>query len=294
MANEDYEEDEINRLIKKLGINASPADKEALTSELKARLSESHPDQKASHDEARVQELATLLQIVKRQSTKLAVIKGETKEIALPKEPLPPALLVPLPSRETVETQIQIARASGRSAVSKEFLLPKLSLGAVTLAVTWVFAAPKTFADNPFIGALLKRPDAMRLWLMTLGVLICSWFVIWWLEQTKKRRTERLLSLTFQKQILDAIGRSDGTAFSATRFRAELYPRHVWYPNMLRLMAKLLFRIKIYYFNNPFYDDALADQASELALERFVSKGWLSLTAKPEDEEGIDDWYRFN
>jgi hypothetical protein len=282
---------EIERLMAELGIHADKNDLDALRLEIKARLAESHPDAKVHHGDDRVQELATLLKMVGNNSTELASV-STTKELAVKSETLPAPLSssTSLTIREAVEARIQSVREVQHKTATKSFLFPKISLGAFTVAIGWIFAFPKSFYDHPFIGPLLKGPHAMQMWLGVLCAFVFAWISVWFLEQQKNQQSDRLLSLPFQKSTLDAMDRTERGAFSASEFQDALYPRQNRYPRMIRKLT----RLKLYFYANPLYDDVLADQATALALDRFVARGWITRAPKPEGEKGIDDWYRLN
>jgi hypothetical protein len=269
-----------------LGLTADPRDLDALRSEIKTRISESHPDHKSGHEDDRLQQLTALLQATGTQSKSLSS-PAQSTELSTTVNPTAPLV------REHVETRIEEVRASYQKMAGRGFLVPKLSLTGVTAALAWVFAFPKSLKDHPYMGRLIGTPYAIDIWGGAVVVLGLAWLLVWYMEGKKKQLVDRLLSLSVQRAALENIGKTDGTAFSASQFQEVLYPAHVWWPTGLRKMFHMFMRKKIYYYANPSYDQTLADKVTELALERFVNKGWIIRTSRPEDEKGIDDWYKF-
>jgi hypothetical protein len=279
-------EEEFKENIAELGITSDPTDLDAMRLEIKARISELHPDHQVNHGDDRLQRLTELLKNTGSDTRELQRVVGGRQLIK-------PGAQIPTQG-EPVEARINKARAAYQRASSRGFLFPKISLMAVTGALAWVFAFPKAFMDHPFISPLLKSRFAIGMWLVVLLALAVAWIAVWWSEQHKQRMIEKVMSLAHQRAVLDSIGREDEGSFSASQFREALYPRHIWYSPRLRMLASVFLRRKIYYFHDPFYDVTLEEQAAELALERFVKKGWTVATKRPKDESKIDDWYEFS
>jgi hypothetical protein len=276
--------DDFEALVKELGLTSAPSDVDAIRTEVRARISELHPDRKAEDSTDRLQQLLKLLKKIGNEPMAIQAI-GRPAQLAKV-EAAPPVRI------QSIEATFTAIKASNQRASSRHFLFPKISLGTLTAALAWLFLSPKTFMDHPFIGRLLKSQYAMSIWSAAVAVLALTWLLVWLLERRKRRYVDRLLSLTYQKSVLDSMGRQESGSFSASAFRESLYPPHVWYPHLLRILVKTVLRMKIYYYNNPFYDATLADEVTELALERFLKKRWIVRSGRPDDEKGVDDWYQ--
>jgi hypothetical protein len=218
---------------------------------------------------------STALQTIERNSQ---IATANSQGALLPKEP--------------VESRLDSVAKSQLNATSRAFLIPKISLASLTALLTSVFLFPKTFMDHPFVGQMLKGPHAVGIWLAAIALLSCSWLSVWWLEQRKRWHTDQMLSLHYQKQALDLAARVGSGCFSASDYRDKLWSRYRPYPNWFRKLVGKLRRQNIYFYTSPLYDAQLVEKAAELALERFVQKGWIVRAERPEDEKDTDDWYR--
>lgn len=200
-------------------------------------------------------------------------------------------LATPAPS-ETIEARLNAIEGAKHVACSRAFLLPKVSLGTLTAVLGWVFLFPRTFADHPFIGEMLKSRHAGVAWLGAVFCLAVASLRVWWLERRKEREVAELLSLTYQKAALDMTGRINPEGFSASDFQEQLFPKYVSYPNWLRRLSSVLPGKQLSYHPRPNYDAPMAEKVTELALERFIQKGWIARMERPDGKTSIDDWYR--
>jgi hypothetical protein len=287
MSFNDSETAQIADLVSELGLTADPSDAAALRLEVKNRISEIHPDHRPADPDERLQKLQLLLRRLGSEPTSLQLASPKTSLLSVESN------LADL--RNAVEKKVKAVGDSRKAVSLRSFLYPKISIAALTAALAWVFLFPKTFMSHPFIGPLLKGRFAVPVWIATVGCVTIAWLTIWIVEQAKQRKVEQLLSPSYQRSVLDRIGDDDEGSFSAKEFLEKFYAQDIliWYPQWVRALAKSILRRNIYYFRNPFYDVTLADEAAELALERFLAKGWIVRCKKPENAKGIDDWYRF-
>ena len=271
-------------MVAELGLTADPADLAALRLEIKTRLSEAHPDHKLAHDTDRIQRLTEVLKAAGGPGAELA-----TRPTALSTV----AAAAALTRKENVESQVVSTRNSYRDAESRSYRGPKFSLAGVTTLLGAVFAFPKTFKDHPYIGRLINNPHFIEIWICAVLCVVAGWVFVLFAEAYQKRRVDELLSASFQKEALDRIFLvEDLEVFSTEEFQEHLYPRRVWGPDWLRQFRRKVLKQRYGTHRTPFYDQTLADRATELAIERFLSKEWIVKTTKPADAKGVDDWYR--
>jgi hypothetical protein len=112
------------------------------------------------------------------------------------------------------------------------------------------------------------------------------------LERAKEHKVEELLSLAHQRAALEMTGRLHTEGFSASHFQNELYPKQIWYPNWIRRISKVLPGKGLSFHTRFTYDAPLAEKVTQLALERFIQKGWIARMQRPEGEMSVDDWYK--
>jgi hypothetical protein len=284
MSRRDSTPNELKELAEKLGLSSDPSNVDAVRSELKARISEIHPDTRADDLTERFQILSKALRRVGKGSTALQTINRNSsiaKAEAVAPEP-----------RETIEARLNSIEVAKQTSYSRAFLFPKISLGTVAAALVWVFFFPRTFAEHPFIGGMLKSGRAVAVWSGAVFFLAIAWLIVWWLERSKERHVELMLSLTHQAAALDSMRHLRSEVFSATEFQGQLYPKLVWYPVWLRRLSKLVSKRGLSLHMRLTYDVPMAEKVAELALERFLQKGWIVRTERPEGETRADDWYK--
>jgi hypothetical protein len=106
-----------------LGLTSSVDDLDALRFEIKVRISERDPDHAVNYSEDRLQRLTELLRRAGSEGNGLMHISR--RQLVLRENAISA-------QREPVETRIEIVRESSKQSSNRGFLLPKLSLGAVT------------------------------------------------------------------------------------------------------------------------------------------------------------------
>jgi hypothetical protein len=277
--------EELEELVRELGLTSAPSDLDALRSEVRARISELHPDHKPVDPTVRLQRLKKVLRKTGKSSTAIQRIEPNS-QIARAKAPT--ALL----TREPVEARLDSVMASRQAATSRAFLVPKISLTGLTALLGSAFLFPKTFADHPFVGQLLKGPHAIAVWSLAVLLLAFAWLVVWWMERGKERQVEELHSLTHQRVALTATAMISPEGFSAVKFQDQLYPKYVFYPRWLRRVSKALTGKGLNCHKRVTYDAQMAEMAVELALERFIQRGWIVRVERPEGETAVDDWFK--
>ena len=286
MPNDSGAPDELEKLVNELGLTSAPSDLATLRSEVKARISELHPDHKSADPKARLLLLGKVLKKTGKGATALQKTANNSQLARVASR----AALFP---EETVEARLDAVGASQQIVRSRAFLIPKLSLGGLTALLTWTFLFPKTFMDHPFVGRMLKGSHAVSIWLLAIALLVVAWISVWCLEQRKRWYSDQILSLDYQKHTMDSVARAGSVCFSASKFRENLCSRYKLYPRWFRwLVGKLRLKSFYSYYTSPVYDALLVEKAAELAIERFVQKGWIVHTERPEDETDVDDWYK--
>jgi len=124
-----------------------------------------------------------------------------------------------------------------------------------------------------------------------IALLAIAWLTVWWREGIKKRQITELLNPVRLREELEMTSKK-GSIFSVSQFRERLYPKYIWYPKWIRLISNMWPGINRSVHIRPSYDSALAERIAELAIERFIQKGWIVKTEKPDEETSIDDWYK--
>jgi hypothetical protein len=275
---------DLAELVESLGLFADPSDADMLKHELKIRIFELHPDRRAGID-SRFEELLNAynslgsgglsLQLAEKKS-ELAARKRLDNEMA-----------------QALESKSEKTRTDGMKQTSRTFLVPKIGLGAISAAILWLAAFPRLIKDHPLIGWLVASRYALLSWLFLLLFLVVAWVVLWYLEERRKALVARVLSLSEHQRAFRFVGLGDDGPFSASEFQNALYGRSLRYWNWIRVCVKTVAGKSVYFFENPFYDDDLAERATSLALARALGKKWIRKASPPPGEKTLDDWYEF-
>ena len=277
-------QDEIATGALDLGLSSDPFDLDVLRREIKIRISELHPDHQNLDSGDRLRRLIALMKKLGDETNQLQIADGGRA--------LSTVLGNSLAARTAVEGRIKDLKVAQVDQLQRSFRGTKISLGVVTAALTTAFAFPRTFMEHPFIGPLLKGAWASRIWFGCVSSLAIAWVLVWLVEKGKRARLASLSSLRHQQSVLASVGSKDDKTFSRAQFEGRFCRREIWYPKWSRKIAASLFKVSLYYFKDPLYDDEMIEDAAQLALDRFLSKGWIVSIPRPADEDDADDWYR--
>lgn len=272
----------VHHLVEDLGLEANPYDLQAIRKELKNQLTQLHPDRSGGKfpSEAHEREYhryAEALEYLESQGGMLVPVAAATELVRQVTE------TVATLTRQPVEERILKATADHQANIKQQFRMPKISLGAISAALGYVLLFPQQFAEHPFLRELLYWPRMALWWGVAVYVLAVLWLWTWILERQLKAQVNRVFSLAHHRAVLEAVKGKEGPVFSRSALQGHLDPRQ---PKPLPRRALLPRNIGV--------DLSVLERATDLAIERYLERGWIRRVQPDEMDRshGVDEWFR--
>jgi hypothetical protein len=194
---------------------------------------------------------------------------------------------------------------------------PTISLGVLTAALAALLALPSKAAENVYIKPFVGSVTATVLWWLLVVVTVFGWAVLWFLRKRATTMLDSLYSLQTHRLVLDKVvdrirwqGPGRDVVFSRWEFRERLLieachgvlqteasrdlpdlPREQETPNSptawtYRVRRWVGIRVDIRAARRVLIPDTV-DNATDLALQRFVDRGWiLDVQGRP-----LEEWF---
>jgi hypothetical protein len=272
----------VDELMRDFGL--PPMDVAGARMELRARLSKLHPDRsggafKSKEAGEEFHRLTDAIAFLDSQSSGLvpvSTVKALTDAFTTTLIQMRQANRL---DSKSIEEKTGELLASRRVDISHAFRWPKVSLASVGAALAYVFLFPQHLKDHPYLGPLLKSQRANTYWFWAVGSLGAAWVVVWAVERRQQAWAERLLSFAYQRHKLRELGFREGNLFTRTELRDTL-----WTPDWYSFRLKKFLR-------RMFYDLAQAEQAADVALQRYLEKRWIRPVERPAGSDEFDEWY---
>lgn len=274
--------DNLEHMAKDLGLKSNPEDIESLKAEIRTRLPKTHSDLSGGHPRSEKAEQETVrltdaLNYCRAQENMLVRLNTET---SLVKELAKSLARV---RQEPVDERITKASEKRKAIVSQKFRLPKISLGVLTGILGFIFMFPNQMVQHPYLHIFVQSQFVQELWMTAVMILSGLWFLTWRLETKEKNQISHLFSLDFHRWVLKELIGTNTKQFSRTELRGMLakitHERHqAFHPHPISTLHMLL---------NPRLGITVMDEATDLALERYLERNWVRRIKSHE----IDDWY---
>lgn len=227
----------IDQIAEEFELKSDPKDPHAIRHEIRKLMADLHPDPhggdfKSEDDEKKYLRLNEALQYLDSpQQGMLVPIDYATTLVEKVTQSLFKA------NRDPVETKISKALNERRVSIRRQFYTPKISLGIVTTLLLYVFLAPQTLMEHPYIGPILMSAFVQQIWFISVFVLGFFWILTWRKEKRLMAITIKLFSLDYHMNILETL-RSQTSKFS----RSKLKDRFHNYPVFQSLYDELNIR----------------------------------------------------
>jgi ABC-type multidrug transport system fused ATPase/permease subunit len=176
------------------------------------------------------------------------------------------------PLENTLDTNITNSISSYRS----KYLLPKISLTAITAIVTFVFLFPKQISDNPTLSSCINPQDRKFAiaWFVLLFYCIIFWIYTFKNEERAKRTLVNLKVDSFQNRIfedfLEIIKTEKQNDFTKDRLTNFIYYYH--YNEGISIISKVHNKI----FGSEIVTMEIAQNIAEFIIQRAEKNGVIS------------------
>lgn len=262
----------LTQMVDELGLKSNPENIHEIETEIKTLRSKNHPDRsggnfKSESDEKQFYRLSEALDYCETFQNTLIPIDAVTALVQNVGESLS------LTNKESVETRIIKASKEMETRLSQKYRLPKISLGTITGILIYAFLFPQTFSEHPYISELIFMDNFLLTWFFSVFFLALLWLIIWKFETQRKVRIRKLLSLDIHRLVLDKT-RQSRNIFSRTQLRNEL-------------AEQIYNHIPLFFSTFLTLDLETLDEATDLAIERYLERNWISRIQQTE----IDDFY---
>ncbi len=266
----------LEQMTEELDLKSNPKDIDKLKAELKARIKELHPDNsggnfKSEDDAKNLYRLIEALDYCDVKRNTLIPLDSVTELIKQLSENLASA------NKEPIEARINRISLESQAHIGQRFRVPKISLGAISAILTYIFFSPEQLMNHPFLGDFIKAHFNVFNWLLIVYLLSSLWFVTWMSESNMKAHTSKLFSLEYHREILNEFKHSGDVLFSRTQLQKKLlsFEKRHFFPFFLRFPL----------------DSDTNDKATNLAIERYLERKWIRLSSGKNINKDIDDWY---
>jgi hypothetical protein len=214
--------------------------------------------------------------------------------------------------RATTEERASAATARHRSNISQHARVPKFTLGGLSAAWIALLALPRQAVDNPILSPFVGRQAFQIGWFIGLAVVAALWLSTFVFENQAKRTLTSLYSLEGQRRVLTEIG-TYRTDFYRSRLRQYLSEmdavnRFLALPREMRksfelhddphkkgpdpfeeylrrsaqragpVLRRIISRIIV-----GGIDSSALDEATDLAIDRYMERGWIEPKSKDSD-----------
>lgn len=268
-----------------LGLNSAPENIQELISEIKKHIVEMHPDHsggnfKSEKDKAQYHRFSDALDYCENHEKMLIPLEATTALIQTVAESMA------LANREPIEKRITKASKELQNKFNEKYKIPKISLGAISAAMGYVFFFPQTITDHPYLSTLINNYNFFIYWLFSVYFLALLWIIALISEKRGKNQIKSLLSLDTNRLILDQLRKyNDPPLFSRTQLRDQLIS-FVREPKTFT-PSYLLVHPSYLLVHNRMLDIEIYDEATDLAIERYSQRNWIRRI----QQSDIDDWY---
>lgn len=264
-------------MVRDLGLNSDPENIQELKSEIKKHIAENHPDRsggtfKSKKEEEQYHRLSDAFDYCEKSGKMLIPLEATT---ALVRKVVESMALV---NQEPIEKRIRKASKELQNKFNEKYKVPKISLGAISAALGYVFFFPQTITEHPYLSVLVEDYTFFIYWYFSVISLVPFWIITLTREKSGKNQIKLLLSLDTNRLILDRLRKSDNPLFSRTQLRDQLISFPVG-SNHFSPSYFLAHRIKL--------DLEIYDEATDLAIERYLTRNWIHRI----QQSDIDDWY---
>lgn len=270
----------LNELVEDLALESSPSDKEAVIKEIKTQIADYHPDKhngtfESDEDKERYHSLSDALEYCRDIETDLIPVSAVT---AIAEEVAKTMTNV---YREPVETNAKMVANELKSNIDSKLKMPKYSTGGVAAISGYLFMAPQTIQNHPYLGDLLNNPLMTALWLDLMFISIAALIILYSVEQRNKKLISKALNSRYHLSLLNDLEIGE---FSKNDLKKQLRRGLALHhrPNPFSLIYRK-------FHDEEFVEDLVYD-ATEIAIKRYLELDLVKKIGKI----GLDDIYEIN
>jgi len=209
----------VEQMVEDLGLKSNPDDINQIKAELKTKIKELHPDKsggqfKSEEDSTKLYLLLEALDYSDAERNTLIPLDYVTEIIEKLSENLTSV------NKESIDVRINRTSLNHQAYIGHRFQFPKISLGAISTILTYIFLYPEQLMNHPIIGSYVQNIIFTNYyWLLAVEILAVLWFVTWKSETYNKAKTVELFSMDYHLKILNKLKHSTKILFSRTQLK---------------------------------------------------------------------------
>ncbi|MFZ3383428.1 MAG: hypothetical protein WA144_05845 [Candidatus Methanoperedens sp.] len=265
----------LEQMVEDLDLKSNPDDIIQVRAELKTKIKELHPDItgqfKSEKDSKKLYLLLEALDYCDSERNTLIPLDSVTEIIGKFSKKLDDV------NKESIDVRMNRTNLNHQAYIGQRFQLPKISLGAISAILTYIFLTPDVLMKHPYLGGYYEHYNNLFYWGIAVEILAILWFLVWKSETYNKAKTSELFSFDYHREILKKLKNSTEILFSRNQLREEFSS-----------IGKKQFMSIVFHLS---LDSTTIDDATNLAIERYLDRKWIRPISGKNTIEDIDDWY---